>query len=68
MAGYDPITAAQDFTIGASLMGPNVRCERCGQMLCSMTTELLQREFMSTVMAGMAGHWLGCGGRQGEQS
>ena len=60
MARYDPLTAAQQFTVGASLFGPNLRCERCGTMLSTGTTELLQREHLSVVLAGMAGHWLGC--------
>jgi hypothetical protein len=66
MTAYDPLTAAQDFTVGASLAGPNARCERCGRMLApgNDTLELLDRVSASAVLAGMAGHWLGCGGRQ----
>lgn len=33
MTIYDPLIAAQDFTVGASLTGPNIRCGRCGRML-----------------------------------
>ena len=66
MTAYDPLTAAQDFTVGASLVGPNVRCERCGRMLAvgNDPLELLDRVSASAVLAGMAGHWHGCGGRQ----
>lgn len=65
MASYDPLTAAQQFTVGASLFGPNTRCERCGTMLFTgATTDLLERVPMSTVLAGMAGHWLSCNGEE----
>jgi hypothetical protein len=60
---YDVFTAARNFTIGASLMGPNVRCERCGRMLAvGSTAELLDRERLTVVPAGVAGHYLGCNG------
>lgn len=61
MTIYGPLIAAQDFTVGASLTGPNIRCERCGRMLSQSTARILDRENLSTVLAGMAGHWLGCG-------